>query len=318
MKKKNFRRGASIVIAILIFMLCALAGVTALTMSMSNGGRYSHGEDRQPYYAVSSAALLLLDMMDKTSYTSYEIQYTYQRHWEYDTTDPNNAHPQDDGYQINLLKKDDETGAYVKDSNGKPVLKTRAELGAEKNSDNKDNKSNMNIANRGEGESKSSKDTRHALESSKLYDEIRDWCDKLVPYLSVPQEWYSTLDYGSADDEIKTEDFMPTSQLDFEFTVSSPEAGDVKARLIMSSNYNLIISLSYNEGGKSLFAVNIYWEADVTEKTDSEDADYDYGGGKEGWQTITQTKVVTVTYNKSRAKVSRGETTAESTQGDKS
>ncbi len=307
MKHNRTRRGASIVIAILIFMLCALAGVTALTMSMSNGGRYSHGEDRQPYYAVSSAALLLLDMMDKTSYTSYEIQYTYQRHWEYDNTS-GNSHPQDDGYQINVLKTDSTTGNYTK------TLKSREELGAEKKSDNKTaNKSSMNISNRGDAESESAKKTRHALEDSKLYDEIRDRCDLLVPYLSVPQEWYSTLrDKDNQELGIKTEDFMPTTQLDFAFTVSSEEAGDVQARLIMSSNYNLIISLSCFKEGKSLFAVNIYWEADVTEKTDSEDADYEYGGGKEGTQTIMQTKVVTVTWNKSRAKVSRGETSAES------
>lgn len=61
-EKLKSRDGASILFAILVFMLCILAGTAALTAAAANSGRYSHlREEQQKYLTVSSAAKLLRD-----------------------------------------------------------------------------------------------------------------------------------------------------------------------------------------------------------------------------------------------------------------
>lgn len=80
--KLNFRRGASIMIALIIFLLCALAGVSAFLMAATNVGRYAHTEE-QEYYSVSSAALMVVDMLDGLKYESGKITYVYERFWEF-------------------------------------------------------------------------------------------------------------------------------------------------------------------------------------------------------------------------------------------
>lgn len=80
-KKRNTRRGASVVLALVIFLMCALGGASVLVMASANAGRYSH-TDEQDYYSVSSAALLVVDMLDGLTYTSATIQYDYMRTWE--------------------------------------------------------------------------------------------------------------------------------------------------------------------------------------------------------------------------------------------
>ena len=63
--KLNNRRGASILMALLLFLICALAGAAALTAAGSNIGRYSYlEEDQQQYLAVSSAAKLIRDQFN--------------------------------------------------------------------------------------------------------------------------------------------------------------------------------------------------------------------------------------------------------------
>ncbi len=63
--KLNNRRGASILMALLLFLICALAGAAALTAAGSNIGRYSYlEEDQQQYLAVSSAAKLFREQLD--------------------------------------------------------------------------------------------------------------------------------------------------------------------------------------------------------------------------------------------------------------
>lgn len=58
------RRGASVLIAILVFFLAALSGTVALTMSASNAGRYAHErEDQQAYLYCASAAKLILSRL---------------------------------------------------------------------------------------------------------------------------------------------------------------------------------------------------------------------------------------------------------------
>ncbi len=54
------RRGASLLLAMLVFLLCALAGTAALAAASAGAGRYTHmREDQRKYLAVASAVELL-------------------------------------------------------------------------------------------------------------------------------------------------------------------------------------------------------------------------------------------------------------------
>lgn len=58
--KLNSKRGVSLMLALLLFLLCALSGAAAITAAGSNIGRYSYmREYQQEYLTVSSAAKLL-------------------------------------------------------------------------------------------------------------------------------------------------------------------------------------------------------------------------------------------------------------------
>ncbi len=59
------RRGASVLIAILVFFLAAISGTVALTMSASNAGRYTHErDDQQAYLYCASAAKMILSRLE--------------------------------------------------------------------------------------------------------------------------------------------------------------------------------------------------------------------------------------------------------------
>ncbi len=63
--KLNSRSGASILLALLLFLVCALAGAAAITASASNVGRYSYLEgDQQQYLSAASAAKLIRSQLD--------------------------------------------------------------------------------------------------------------------------------------------------------------------------------------------------------------------------------------------------------------
>ncbi len=63
-KKLYSRRGATMLIAILVFLIAALSGTIALTMAASNAGRYTHEkDDQQAYLSVISAANIILDRL---------------------------------------------------------------------------------------------------------------------------------------------------------------------------------------------------------------------------------------------------------------
>ena len=67
-RKLKSTRGASLLFALLVFLLCLLAGAAALTAAAANAGRYTHLEsEQQQYFAVASALALLQDEMDKTA-----------------------------------------------------------------------------------------------------------------------------------------------------------------------------------------------------------------------------------------------------------
>lgn len=63
--KTSSKKGASILIALLVFLLAALSGTVALTMAASNAGRYAHEkDDQQAYLSVVSAAKLILSRLE--------------------------------------------------------------------------------------------------------------------------------------------------------------------------------------------------------------------------------------------------------------
>ncbi len=59
-RKLKSNRGASVIIALLVLLICVTAGAAALTAASANAGRYTHmRRDQQRYLAVSSAAKLV-------------------------------------------------------------------------------------------------------------------------------------------------------------------------------------------------------------------------------------------------------------------
>lgn len=100
-EKNKFRRGASIAIALMIFLLCALAGASAFLMASTNAGRYSH-KNEQEYYSVSSAALMMVDLIDGLKYESAIATSTYKREWKYE-----DVHSTTDGYSLTVPNNGD-------------------------------------------------------------------------------------------------------------------------------------------------------------------------------------------------------------------
>ena len=95
--KLNSSRGATILFALLVFMLCVVAGTAALTAASSNAGRFSHaGSDQQQYLSVSSAAGLLRDEFGGATFTAkISLKETYT--WAYR---PIYSDPDDDSSEI--------------------------------------------------------------------------------------------------------------------------------------------------------------------------------------------------------------------------
>lgn len=70
-RKLKSRRGASIIIALLVMLICITAGTAALTAASANAGRYTHmAEDQQRYLAVSSAVKLIREELCGRNFTA--------------------------------------------------------------------------------------------------------------------------------------------------------------------------------------------------------------------------------------------------------
>lgn len=82
-RKLHSQRGASLIFALLVFMLCAFAGVAALVSAASNAGRYARLEhDQQHYLSASSAARMLEEeLCGKTVKMTLKLQQIYD--WWY-------------------------------------------------------------------------------------------------------------------------------------------------------------------------------------------------------------------------------------------
>lgn len=257
----HFRRGASLMIALIIFLLCALAGASAFIMSASNAGRYSH-TDEQKYYSVSSAALMLVDMADDLTYTSQTIEFKYEREWTFSTADPSNQHPLTDGYTLTLQPTEGKPSAM----SGATTLRETSKLNFAK--------------------------------------AVKEQCDKLVPFLNVPKEWYDRVETPKKAEKVDS--------ISYRFTISvkdSQKFGTVTCKMVMNANYDLILTFN---GGDSEYAITVYWVADIKEEKSTKPAEYKYteagtGGYTTGHMTQVDTLKVTVTWSKENVTISRGE-----------
>lgn len=280
LKKISSRRGVSILLAILIFLLCALAGTAAISMANANAGRYASAtKSQQPYYSVISAALFLRDSMNKMEYQSGTVQYVYTRGWEYDGGEHK---PTQETYTLNVGQ---ETG---KDPT---VLKGTW------------SKSDGDIVN------------------TNFCNGIREQCDQLVPYLNVPNEWYETVTGVSKPAA------PGTKTVSFEIKPAGADAapqelGTVNVTLVLGENYDLLFQCEYKDGDASLYSVILYMEATVKVSTSTGVPKYDYtdpdptdGVYKEGSLTQTTERTVTVSWEKTRATISRGEEDTDITGG---
>lgn len=76
LKKLRERRGASLVFALLIFLMCALAGTVALTAASANVGRYTHLEaEQRDYLSVASALELIQKEMNDSFAPTVTVNY---------------------------------------------------------------------------------------------------------------------------------------------------------------------------------------------------------------------------------------------------
>lgn len=87
--KLNSRSGASILLALLLFLVCALAGAAAITASASNVGRYSYLEgDQQQYLSAASAAKLIRSQLDGLKAEgTYSVEISAAEKAEKDSSD---------------------------------------------------------------------------------------------------------------------------------------------------------------------------------------------------------------------------------------
>ena len=84
-KKLHTSRGASMIFALAVFMLCILAGTAALTAASGNMGRYTHLEgEQQQYLSVASALELLSGQMKKETPVTVQVEYKVTEEWKYD------------------------------------------------------------------------------------------------------------------------------------------------------------------------------------------------------------------------------------------
>lgn len=73
-RKLRSTRGASIIIALLVLLICITAGAAALTAAGANAGRYTHlRTDQQRYLAVSSAAKLMRSELSGKTFTASAV-----------------------------------------------------------------------------------------------------------------------------------------------------------------------------------------------------------------------------------------------------
>lgn len=274
MLKLKSKRGVSIVIAMLIFLLCALAGASAFFMAASNAGRYSHPND-QNYYTVSSAALLFVDMLDDLCYESGEVKYVYERTWEYGK-DGKTEHTISDGHTLTIPEKvgDWSSGASTLRNSG---LDLCAEILTRSN----------------------------ALVPYFVPNEWYDSADKIVKEgetesFSKPTGDLERLSYSftitvPGDSRFGTVNCTLVMTNNYDLTVTFVGENSVTDKDAGA------------EGGE--YAITVYWQAEVEQEKKVGTPKYDYytGDHKSGKQTQTDTLKIIAEWKKENVTISRGE-----------
>ena len=75
-RKLKSQRGASLLLALLFFLICTMVSSSILMAAVSNAGKHqSNLEEHQTYLALSSAVNVLCDELNRTE---YQGQYQYQ------------------------------------------------------------------------------------------------------------------------------------------------------------------------------------------------------------------------------------------------
>ena len=86
--------GASMIFALLIFVMCVLAGTVALSAASANVGRYTHlVQEQRQYFSVASALELLQSQLDdrvETNPIKVAVKYVEEEKWWYE---PDSATP---------------------------------------------------------------------------------------------------------------------------------------------------------------------------------------------------------------------------------
>ena len=112
-EKLSKTRGASLIFALMVLLLCAFAGAAALTAAASNAGRYTHAEqDQQKYLSVASAMNLLCDKLEGP-----KLVFTLQRietcDWSYNEGQLMEGKPEYDFSDIQMVWEGEED--FIKD-----------------------------------------------------------------------------------------------------------------------------------------------------------------------------------------------------------
>lgn len=80
--------GASMIFALLIFVMCLLAGTVALSAASANVGRYTHlVQEQMQYFSVASALEILQSQMDdrvETNPIKVTVKYVEEEKWWYE------------------------------------------------------------------------------------------------------------------------------------------------------------------------------------------------------------------------------------------
>lgn len=88
-EKLKSRRGASMIFALIVFLMCVLAGTAALTAASANIGRYSRLENEQRQYFSAASALELLQSRLNARMRDDPVQvtvtYTETETWWYES-----------------------------------------------------------------------------------------------------------------------------------------------------------------------------------------------------------------------------------------
>lgn len=75
-QKLNSQSGASIVIALIFFLVCLTVGAVVLTAATANAGRITRNQkEQQAYFAVRSAAELLRDELEGEAFTAKQDEW---------------------------------------------------------------------------------------------------------------------------------------------------------------------------------------------------------------------------------------------------